>query len=79
MGPAGLLAAGAGFLTIGLGLHSGTHGGVLLPVAMLVGGCGMGVAFSPLLTQSLVRVPAIRAADVSGLLTTTLQLSQVLG
>ncbi|MGH3487638.1 MAG: hypothetical protein ACRDP8_06945, partial [Actinopolymorphaceae bacterium] len=42
-------------------------------------GCGMGVAFSPLLTQSLVRVPAIRAADVSGLLTTTLQLSQVLG
>jgi MFS family permease len=79
LGPAGLLAAGAGFLTIGLGLHSGTHGGVLLPVAMLVSGCGMGVAFSPLLTQSLVRVPAIRAADVSGLLTTTLQLSQVLG
>jgi EmrB/QacA subfamily drug resistance transporter len=79
LAPAGLLVAGAGFLTTGLGLHSGTDGGALLPVAMLVSGCGMGVAFSPLLTQSLVRVPAVGAADASGLLTTTLQLSQVLG
>jgi EmrB/QacA subfamily drug resistance transporter len=79
LAPAGLLVAGAGFLAIGLALRSGTHGGVLLLVAMLVAGCGMGGAFSPLLTQALVRVPASRAADASGILTTTLQLSQVLG
>jgi hypothetical protein len=39
----------------------------------------MGFSVSPLLTQSLVHVPLPRAADASGLLTTTIQLSQVLG
>jgi len=34
---------------------------------------------SPLLTQSLTHVPADRAADASGLLTTTVQLGQLLG
>ncbi|HZC26992.1 MAG TPA: MFS transporter, partial [Actinopolymorphaceae bacterium] len=77
--PAGLLVAGVGFLATGLDLQSGTRGGVLLLLALLVAGVGMGAGFSPLLTQSLVRVPVTRAADVSGLLTTTLQLSQVLG
>ena len=77
--PAGLLVAGVGFLATGLDLQSGTRGGVLLLLALLVAGGGMGAGFSPLLTQSLVRVPVTRAADVSGLLTTTLQLSQVLG
>jgi hypothetical protein len=39
----------------------------------------MGAAFSPLLAHGLVRVPPARAADASGLLTTVLQLSIVLG
>jgi hypothetical protein len=77
--PAGLLVAGVGFLATGLDLQSGTRGGVPLLVALLVAGVGMGAGFSPLLTQSLVQVPMSRAADASGLLTTTLQLSQVLG
>jgi hypothetical protein len=34
---------------------------------------------SPLLTQSLVHVPMRQAADASGLLTTTIQLGQVVG
>jgi hypothetical protein len=40
---------------------------------------GFGAAFSPLITQALVQVPPAKAADASGLLTTTIQLSQVLG
>jgi hypothetical protein len=42
-------------------------------------GLGLGLSVSPLLTQSLTNVPAARAADASGLLTTTVQLSQLLG
>jgi hypothetical protein len=42
-------------------------------------GTGMGAAFSPLLTQALVHVPSSEAADASGLLATTIQLSQVAG
>ena len=37
------------------------------------------MSVSPLLTQSLTHVPAARAADASGLLTTTVQLGQLLG
>ena len=42
-------------------------------------GLGLGLSVSPLLTQSLTHVPAARAADASGLLTTTVQLGQLLG
>ena len=42
-------------------------------------GAGLGLSVSPLLTQSLVHVPAARAAEASGLLTTTVQLGQLLG
>ena len=37
------------------------------------------MAFSPLVTQALVRVPLHQAADASGLLTTAIQLSQAVG
>ncbi len=39
----------------------------------------LAVAFSPLVTQALVRVPLHQAADASGLLTTSIQLSQAVG
>jgi hypothetical protein len=39
----------------------------------------MAVAFSPLVTQALVRVPLHEAADASGVLTTVIQLSQAVG
>lgn len=42
-------------------------------------GAAFGAAFGPLITQALVRVPPSQAADASGLLTTTIQLSQVVG
>ena len=42
-------------------------------------GLGLGLSVGPLLTQSLTHVPPARAADASGLLTTTVQLGQLLG
>ncbi|HEY3508195.1 MFS transporter [Kribbella sp. NPDC051137] len=47
--------------------------------AMVLAGAGMGLSASPLVTQSLVNVPLPRAADASGILTTTMQLGQVAG
>jgi hypothetical protein len=47
--------------------------------ALAVDGIGMGLSVSPLLTHALLHVRPSQAADASGLLTTTMQLSQVLG
>ncbi|NUR85157.1 MAG: MFS transporter [Nonomuraea sp.] len=68
--PAGLALVAAGLLLLSYG--------PLLP-AMAVVGVGMGLSASPLLTQSLVRVTPAQAPDASGLFTTTMQLSQVVG
>jgi hypothetical protein len=45
---------------------------------VLLGGF-LALAFSPLITHALVRVPLHQAADASGLLTTAIQLSQAAG
>ena len=66
----------------GAGLHgAGPHGGIgaLTWAGLTAVGLGLGLSVSPLLTQSLTNVPAARAADASGLLTTTVQLGQLLG
>jgi MFS family permease len=66
----------------GAGLHgAGLHGGIgaLTWAGLTAVGLGLGLSVSPLLTQSLTNVPAARAADASGLLTTTVQLGQLLG
>lgn len=47
--------------------------------SLVVAGIGMGLSASPLLTQSLLRMPSERAPDASGVLTTTMQLGQVTG
>ncbi|MBO3747884.1 MFS transporter [Streptosporangiaceae bacterium NEAU-GS5] len=67
------LCAGA-YLTMSL-----APGGAPLWTAVAVLGLGLGLTASPLLTFSLARVPAAQAADASGLLTTALQLGQVVG
>jgi len=77
--PLGLLVASIAYLGVARDLHSGTHGGALLPLALLVMGTGMGTAFAPLANHSLVNVPFRQAPDASGLLTTTVQLFQVIG
>ena len=60
---------------------AGSPGGItaLTWTGLAAVGLGLGLSVSPLLTQSLTHVPAARAADASGLLTTTVQLGQLLG
>jgi len=77
--PAGLAGAAVAEVFLGLDLRSGTHGGPWLPVVLLALGATLGLGYSPLVTHSLARVPLADAADASGLLTTTLQLGQVIG
>jgi hypothetical protein len=68
-----------GEVALGLDLHTGSRGGVLLPVVLLVMGAALGVGYSPVVTHALAQVPLADAADASGLLTTTIQLGQVIG
>jgi len=80
--PAGLTVGILAYLALAAGLHSvGSHGGItaLTWTGLAAVGLGLGLMVSPLLTQSLTHVPAPRAADASGLLTTTVQLGQLLG
>jgi MFS family permease len=77
--PAGFAVAALAYLGLAATLQAGTRGGPWLPVLLVVYGTGFGAAFSPLLTQALVHVPTAEAADASGVLTTTIQLSQVIG
>jgi hypothetical protein len=73
-------AVGAlGYLSVALLLRGGGSGGGVLQLALVVLGAGLAVAFSPLVTQALVRVPRSEAADASGVLTTAIQLSQAVG
>jgi MFS family permease len=77
--PAGFGVAALAYLGLAATLQAGSGGGPWLPVLLVLYGTGFGAAFSPLVTQALVHVPPAEAADASGLLTTTMQLSQVLG
>jgi hypothetical protein len=75
--PAGLTVGILAYLALAAGLHAGIT--VLTWTGLAAVGLGLGLSVSPLLTQSLTHVPAARAADASGLLTTTVQLGQLLG
>ncbi len=75
--PAGLTVGILAYLALAAGLHASI--GALTWIGLAAVGLGLGLSVSPLLTQSLTHVPAARAADASGLLTTTVQLGQLLG
>jgi EmrB/QacA subfamily drug resistance transporter len=75
----GLAMCALSYLGISLAVHDGAQGGPLFWASLVVNGAGMGASFSPLLTLSLVHVPLPKAADASGLFTTTMQLCQVAG
>jgi MFS family permease len=80
--PAGLTVTILAYLALAAGLRgAGSPGGItaLTWTGLAAVGLGLGLVVSPLLTQSLTHVPAARAADASGLLTTTVQLGQLLG
>jgi hypothetical protein len=75
----GAAVAAAGYALVGLVLGGGGSGGAWLQVFLVAVGGFLAVAFSPLVTQALVRVPLHEAADASGLVTTAMQLSQAVG
>jgi MFS family permease len=76
---AGCAVGVLGYAGVALDQRGGGSGGLALQVFLvLTGGC-LALAFSPLVTHSLVRVPPHQAADASGLLTTAIQLSQAVG
>jgi len=75
--PAGLTVGILAYLALAAGLHASVA--ALTWTGLAAVGLGLGLSVSPLLTQSLTHVPAARAADASGLLTTTVQLGQLLG
>jgi MFS family permease len=68
--------ASVGLVVTGIGC-------LLLPVSAYAGlgliGIGLGLAVGPLFNRSLANVPPDRAADASGVLTTTVQLGQLAG
>lgn len=73
-----VLVAATSFALAG-DLHSGTTGGLTRWVLQAVNGLGLGLAYSPLLGTMLARIPVSDAADASGVISTTVQLSQVVG
>ena len=76
--PAGLTVSALAYLGVAADVRGGTQGGSL-PLTLAAAGLGLGLSVGPLLTQALAHVPAARAADASGLLTTTVQLGQLMG
>jgi MFS family permease len=76
--PIGFAIATVGYLAFA-GYVSGDHRGVTMYLLLALLGIGMGAAFSPVVTLALVNVPRQEAPDASGLLTTSIQLAQVVG
>ena len=79
LAPSGLALSAIAYGLVGIAMHDGGSGGWLMWAGTMLNGVGMGLSTSPLLTQSLVNVPMMQAADASGLLTTVVQLGQVAG
>lgn len=79
LAPAGSLLAVASYLALALDLRSGATGGWQLQLILVLLGGMLALAFSPLVTHALVHVPLAKAADASGLITTTMQLGQAVG
>ncbi|MCO5972332.1 MFS transporter [Actinoallomurus soli] len=79
LSPTGMAMCVPGYLGIAAGFHGGTQDSPLLWAGLIVCGLGMALTLSPLLALALVHVPLTKAADASGVLTTTMQLGQVIG
>jgi MFS family permease len=67
------------YVGLSLATRNGTQDSAMMWISLIVLGAALGAGVSPLITQSLTGVPMTKAADASGLVTTTLQLGQVVG
>jgi MFS family permease len=74
----GLVACALADLGIAVSAGDGSMDSALMWVSLILFGAGAGVTMS-LLTHALVHVPQSLAADASGVLTTTMQLGQLIG
>jgi hypothetical protein len=77
--PAGLAVSVLAYLLLAVVLRHGAGVGVAAEAVLLLLGLALGIAFSPILTVALARVPLSDAADASGVLVTVFQLGQVVG
>jgi len=77
--PCGYAGSAIAYALLGFSLADGGNGGALFFAALLLFGLSMGLALGSLTAHTLTHVPFERAADASGLFTTTLQLGQVIG
>jgi MFS family permease len=75
----GFGVAGIGYLVLGSLFAGGSNGWPLLPLVLVTIGLGMGLGFSPVLSVALAHVALADAPDASGVLTTVIQLGQVIG
>ncbi|MET7772212.1 MFS transporter [Nocardia sp. NPDC005366] len=77
--PAGLVVGAVSMVALGMSLREGADFGVTAMTLFGIMGLGTGLAFSPLMTRTLARVPMDLAADASGILVTSVQLGIVVG
>ncbi|MEV4234543.1 MFS transporter [Nocardia sp. NPDC050408] len=77
--PFGLTVGATTMVTLGMMLRNGADFGPLPLAVFGIQGIGFGLAFSPLMTRTLARIPMALAADASGILVTSVQLGVVVG
>ncbi|WP_280271516.1 MFS transporter [Nocardia wallacei] len=77
--PGGLVLGAVTIVLLGLRLRDGHAMGALELTIFGVTGLGFGIAFSPLMTRALSKVPPALASDASGILVTSVQLGIVVG
>ncbi|MFE7802449.1 MFS transporter [Nocardia sp. NPDC057440] len=77
--PLGLVLGAATMVTLGTLLRGGADLGPLPLMIFGIQGIGFGLAFSPLMTRTLAKIPMSLAADASGILVTSVQLGIVVG
>ncbi|MFQ6330862.1 MFS transporter [Nocardia sp. CWNU-33] len=77
--PLGLVLGAATMVTLGVLLRNGADFGPLPLTIFGIQGIGFGLAFSPLMTRTLAKIPMSLAADASGILVTSVQLGIVVG
>jgi EmrB/QacA subfamily drug resistance transporter len=76
---AGCLLLTLAYSGISAALFAGHHDELLLIALLSLGGLGLGLQFSSLLTHLTEVVPATYAADISGVSTTTMQIGGAVG
>src|SRR5207244_9073927 len=64
--PAGCVIAAIGYLLVGLTVAGGGRGGLLLPVALFIGGVGQGMGANPILIAPLLQVFSQDATPPTG-------------